>query len=93
MAGETNLYKLINGMTPKLNNGEYVFSTIKDVNEIDWKSTICELKEKEGTTVVIERAKADELNLNYCLLGYFYDSFVTWCCWFNSNIFNGVGKK
>jgi len=34
MAGETNLYKLINGMTPKLNNGEYVFSTIKDVNEI-----------------------------------------------------------
>jgi len=35
MAGETNLYKLINGMTPKLNKVEYVFSTIKDVNEND----------------------------------------------------------
>ncbi|SHI77753.1 ACT domain-containing protein [Aquimarina spongiae] len=65
MAGETNLSELIKGMTPKLNLGDYVFSTIKDLSKIDRADTVCEFQEIEGTTIVIKKEKADELNLNY----------------------------
>ncbi|MBP1839494.1 ACT domain-containing protein [Formosa algae] len=65
MAGETNLSQLLQGMTPKLNDGVYVFSTVKDLSKIDRRDTICEFKEQEGTTIVIEKQKADALKLNY----------------------------
>ena len=65
MAGETNLEALIKGMTPKLNNGDYVFCTVKNLAKINRNDTICEFKEEEGTTIVIERNKADFLKLKY----------------------------
>lgn len=65
MAGEANLADLIKGMTPQLNEGEYVFVTVKDFDGIDRESTICEFKEKEGIAIVIEKSKADELKLAY----------------------------
>lgn len=65
MAGETNINKLLKGMTPKLNNGEYVFCTVKDLTNINRADTLCEFKEPEGTTIIIEIKKADALNLNY----------------------------
>lgn len=65
MAGETNLSELVKGMRPKLNDGKYVFTTTRDINKIKRHETVCEFKEKEGTTLVIEKNKADELNLSY----------------------------
>jgi len=65
MTGETNLDALIKGMTPKLNNGDYVFCTVKNLAKINRNDTICEFKENEGTTIVIERNKADFLKLKY----------------------------
>ncbi|OHX64415.1 ACT domain-containing protein [Flammeovirga pacifica] len=65
MSGETNLSQLIKGMTPKLNDGEYVFTTVKDVSGIHREDIICEFKESEGRTIVIEKQKADHLKLDY----------------------------
>ena len=65
MTGEINLVQLIKEITPKLNEGEYVFATVNNLSKIDRADTICEFKEKEGTMIVIAREKADKLNLNY----------------------------
>ena len=65
MSGETDISMLIHDMSPELNPGEYVFSTVQNMDFIDRKYTICEFKEKEGTTVVIEKHKADQLKLPY----------------------------
>ncbi|WP_298364889.1 ACT domain-containing protein [uncultured Lutibacter sp.] len=65
MAGETNLETLIKGMKPILNTGDYVFCTVKNLENINRNDTVCEFKEIEGTTIVIERNKADILKLKY----------------------------
>ncbi|MBT9187339.1 ACT domain-containing protein [Zobellia russellii] len=65
MAGEKNLAEVIKGMTPKLNEGEYVFVTLPNVDHISRADTICEFKEEEGVTVIIAKQKADALQLPY----------------------------
>ena len=63
--GETDLEKLIANMEPVLNEGEYVFTTVQNTESIPRDTTICEIKEKEGITVVISKADADLLGLSY----------------------------
>jgi len=65
MGKVTDLSKLIRGMSPKLHQGEFVFVSVKSVDKIDRNDTVCEFKEEEGTTLVLEKSKADELGLSY----------------------------
>ena len=81
MTGEINISELIKGMTPVLNKGEFVFATLKDLSKIDRKDTVCEIKEKEGISIVIERKKADEINLSYVYI----------CSWITLTIHSSLG--
>lgn len=63
--GESDLNKLIKGLSPKLNDGEYIFTSIKDIKLIDISEAICTFKENEGLTLVLERDRADQLGLKY----------------------------
>ena len=63
--GENNLKKLVKGMSPILNKGEYVYTVVKDLDSIDTSLAVCIFKEAEGITLVINRNKADELGLKY----------------------------
>ncbi len=65
MDGNKDLNKLIKSMSPVLNDGDYVFLSVNNLDKIDRNITIFEFKEREGTTVVIERTKADKLNYTY----------------------------
>ena len=55
--GENNIRKLIKGLNPKLNDGEYVFTTVNDIESLDIKEVICTLREEEGITLVLKKAR------------------------------------
>lgn len=73
MKGESDLSVLVKNMNPVLNDGEYVITTVQKTGAIDREDTICEFKEEEGTTVVMERKKADKLKVDY----HFVASWIT----------------
>ncbi len=68
MSGETNLQKLLLTIKPKLNVGEFVFSTIENLHLVDATKIISFFKEDEGCTVIIKKELADELQLCYTAL-------------------------
>jgi hypothetical protein len=65
MSGETNLQTLIKSMTPKLNEGDYVFCTVKEPGTIDVNEVVGVFKEEEAFTVIMKKSMADELGLAY----------------------------
>jgi hypothetical protein len=69
MAGETDLQKLIQDMSPTLNPGEYVFCAVEreDV-PADWQA-LGWFREQEGGTVILPRSRADALGLSYSFVG------------------------
>lgn len=65
MAGETDLYVLLKSLKPSLNEGSYVFLTLKDISQISRADILFEFKETEGVTIILKKEKADALNLKY----------------------------
>lgn len=65
MPGETNINILLKNMTPKLNEGIYVFCIITTLNGIDANEIIGTFKEDEGITIILKKEIADSLNLSY----------------------------
>lgn len=52
-------------MKPELHLGEYIFTNVENTEHISRSDILCEFKETEGTTIIIERKKADALGLKY----------------------------
>ncbi len=52
-------------MDPVLNPGAYVFSTVSTTNTINKADILCEFKEREGITIILERDRADAYGLPY----------------------------
>ncbi len=69
MAGEKHLQKLLKSLQPLHNTGEFVFCVVNDLTTVDLNDVVMLFKEKEGYTVIIERKKADELQLAYSFIG------------------------
>ncbi|MDP9076229.1 MAG: ACT domain-containing protein [Bacteroidota bacterium] len=65
MSGEPDINTLLRSMTPKLNGGDYVFCTIKNLADIDIQQTISIFKEEEGWTVILAKDLANQSGLSY----------------------------
>src|SRR5690242_12002825 len=65
MSGETNLRLLLANMTPHLNEGDYVFCSLKSISGLDDTKFTGLFKEDEGWTVILNKTHADELGFEY----------------------------
>lgn len=65
MSGEKSITALLRGMSPSLNEGDYVFCTVADTAMLRDAPVLGTFREKEGVTAIIDRATADELGLEY----------------------------
>jgi hypothetical protein len=65
MSGETDIHTLLKNMTPALNEGEYVFCTLSSIGSLNPDDVIGTFKEKEGWTVILNKALADKLSYEY----------------------------
>ncbi|WP_190809953.1 ACT domain-containing protein [Flagellimonas sp. S3867] len=65
MSGETDLSTILSKMQPVLNEGDYVFVSVDHSYPLDISFVHGTFKEKEGTTLILKREKADDLGLKY----------------------------
>ena len=65
MTGEVDLKKLIEGIKPELNQGEYVFCLVSSKEQAAGLDPLCYFLEKEGVTVILTKEKADAMDIPY----------------------------
>ena len=71
MAGETSLATLLRSMSPQLNDGEYVFCTLRDGKLPTGLEIVGSFREREGLTVILERSHAEKA-------GFSFDYVAAW---------------
>lgn len=65
MSGETDLQKLIEGMKPELNPGQYVYCLADSKENAAALDPLFYFVEKEGMTMILPKEKADAMNIPY----------------------------
>lgn len=67
MPGETSLQTLLQHAKPLLNNGQYVFCTLKNIDTVKLliDESVVLVRENEGTTLVLPKLVADEHKIPY----------------------------
>jgi uncharacterized protein len=80
MPGETDLNKLLQGMKPELNAGEYVFCAVDSFERAAVLNPLGVFREQEAVTVILPKHKADEAALPY---------FVT-CAWITLTVHSSL---
>ena len=68
MTGETNLQTLLQGMKPKLHEGEYVFCVVRDLVSAASLNPLCIFQEEEAVTVILSKSQADKTTLPYSVI-------------------------
>ena len=62
---EQTIFKKLN---PKLNDGEYVFCSINNIDKIESNKIIGSFKEKEGVSIILSKKEAINLKLSYSFI-------------------------
>ena len=70
MSGEKNLSELLLGLSPKLNEGEYVFVSVQQLPDVSSADIVCLFQEEEGLTLIMTRHSADSASLNYDFIAH-----------------------
>jgi len=65
MSGEKDLNRLVKKMKPRLNPGEFVFASVPNPENFDQNKVLCQFKEAEGTSIIIDKNEADQQGINY----------------------------
>jgi hypothetical protein len=68
MSGEKDLEILLKSMKPKYNESDYVFCTVKSLDNILVNNIVMSFAESEGITLILKKEIADELKLNYSIV-------------------------
>jgi len=68
MSGETDLAKLLQGMKPELNDGEFVFCTVDSFQHAATLNPVCIFQEQEGITIILPKYQADDASLPYSVI-------------------------
>lgn len=65
MTGETSLAKLLASLSPRLNQGEYVFCTLAEPTVAHAAIALGSFRQEEGTTLILPRGEAERLGLGF----------------------------